>query len=205
MPPSQKRKRKPLPKRPCPCCGSILSEKTIERHASGTHVPTRINVTLAVAAQDQAKFQGKAKFQGNLDVSEDPDLSGDSSDLDSTTHPDPTNADHHGEPELHLHHDDDVGDGEPERGPTNAADHPHNHDAQIDTIIQKTWSGWRSDTEDEDEDYEGNGRVLDPDSDEESDFEWEEKGQRNRLGIDDLIDEDLQRIIAEFSTLFPRF
>jgi hypothetical protein len=92
MAPSRKRKRKPPPKRPCPCCGSIVSEKTIERHAlgthdlyfprrlliehvSGTHVPTRINVTIASAAQKRANFElSKDAFS---------DISGDSSDLDS--------------------------------------------------------------------------------------------------------------------------
>jgi hypothetical protein len=161
-----------------------LSEKTIERHASGTHVPTRINVTLAVAAS-----QERARFLGNLSG----DLSGDSSDLDeSTTHPD----------DYEDHHYDGW-DGEPGPDPPNVADHPHNHnhDAEaggLEIFIQKTWSGCRSDSEDEDEE---DGRVQDSDSlGEESEFEWEEKGIRDHLGIDDLIDEDLQRVIAEFST-----
>ena len=45
MPASRKRKRKALLKRECPCCSAILSEKTIERHLGGKHLPTRIQVT----------------------------------------------------------------------------------------------------------------------------------------------------------------
>ena len=68
MLPSQKRKRKLQPKRPCPCCSATLSEKTIERHVSGTHIPTRIKVTRAEAAQKHARFSGNSSrnLLGNL-------------------------------------------------------------------------------------------------------------------------------------------
>lgn len=178
MAPSQKRKRKPLPKRPCPCCGSILSEKTIERHASGTHVPTRINVILAVAALEQANLSSDVSASG------DPSRhsSGNAPDLDDAwdreSDPDPMTRN----PADHPHESD------PDA--MNPTDHPHDacdddgeprsnteieaRGIALEKFIQKTWSGWQSDTEDED--YEENRRNLDSDLDDESDFEWEGEG-----------------------------
>ena len=195
MAPSQKRKRKPLPKRPCPCCGSILSEKTIERHASGTHVPTRINVTIAAAAQKRANFElSKDVFS---------DLSGDSSDLDSQDlNTDPV---HFHEPGVAMPDDEDryAVDEDPL-----GFDGIDVEARRLEDIIQNTWSHRSrvddydsddSESEDEDEecrDFEGNANA----SDEDSDIEGE--GMRNGLGMNDLVEEDLQRIIAEFSTPF---
>jgi hypothetical protein len=71
--------------------------------------------------------------------------------------------------------------------------------------LENTWAGCRarvdeyqSDVEEEDSD----DNVADADSDTESEFEWEGTRTRNGLGIDDLVEEDLQRIISEFSKVF---
>ena len=80
----------------------------------------------------------------------------------------------------------------------------------LEEIIQNTWSRRarvddydsddESDEEDDDEnDLEGNTNLNASDAD--SDIEWE--GKWNGLGMNDLVDEDLQRLIAEFSALFP--
>ena len=184
MAPSNKRKRKPLPKRACPCCGSILSEKTIEHHAAGTHVPTRINVTLVGAAQ---------KHELSSDILAD--LSGDSSDIDiessgldfgSEKSPAPASP-----AAIFFAADEDRLDVvEPE------IDH------ELEEIVENTWSGRRAtvedyESDDEEEDYEGNNDASEPDSER----EWEQMGVRNGLEMDDLVDEDFQRIVAEFGAL----
>jgi hypothetical protein len=198
--PSQKRKRKPLPKRPCPCCGSLLTEKTIERHASGTHVPTRINVTLAFAAAAQKQ----TKFLNNL--SGDSSANGLDSDLESTlahksdlesVDPDPTtnaaDADHHTFDDNHTFDDKS-----------------HAKTENVEKIVQSTWlrcrsrdDEYESEVEDTEESEEDGSRpktnAVATDSDIDSEYEGEGMRIRNGLGMDDLIDEDLQRIIAEFS------
>ena len=175
MAPSQKQKRKPLPKRPCPCCRSLLSEKTIEHHASRTHIPTCINVTLAAAGWEQPKFFS--------DISGD--LSGDSSEnnpkIESSIAPHPTNAD---DDHALVKDSDSVADA-----------------GGLEKIIQ-TWSGCRSQVDYYKSDTEDKGEALEEDArDSDVDSEFEREGTRihNGLGMDDLIDEDLQCIIAEFS------
>jgi hypothetical protein len=95
MLPSRKRKCKLQPKRACPCCGAALSEITIERHVSGTHIPTRIKVTRAEAAQKRARFSGNLSgdLLGDLlgDLSGEDELECLDSDLESdleSTHSD---------------------------------------------------------------------------------------------------------------------
>ena len=81
---SRKRKCKLHPKHACPCCGAMLSEKTIERHISGTHIPTHIKVMHAEAAQKHARFSGNSSddLLGNL--SGEDELECLDSDLEST-------------------------------------------------------------------------------------------------------------------------
>ena len=167
MAPSRKQKRKPLPKRPCPCCGSILSEKTIERHASGTHVPTRINVTLATAARKRT----------NIDIFSDPidNISGSSS--DSTEHDTPDSPELNSPvpelyspvPELKL-------------------------DPQQHRLPSVDWNPAYEEEEVGSDD--GQSRLLDDIEDSGSDWGGEEFF--NGLGREDLIEEDFQRVIAEF-------
>ena len=188
-----KRKRRQDPKRACPCCGSLLSEKTIARHALGTHVPTRINVTLATAAAARKR----AKYDSSSD-------NGLISDLDS-------------EPEIHGSQlSDDQGPINDPDGdyPTCVGDDEHptfvkGEESGLKKIIHDTWSGTRSrvdeyESDEEDQDFEENSShsMADPDSDMESDFEGDGMGFRNGLAMEDLVDEDLQRIIAEFCELF---
>ena len=184
---AQKRKRKILPKRPCPCCGSILSEKTIERHSSGTHVPTCITVTIASAAATQKRAKTECE----------PFDSGDKSDLEI----------------LDFHQSEDPGTGpmdaleQDHTGPSDAVNQVNDaKTGEIKKVIQNTWSGCRSRVEEyesdaEDEDFEDDvpQAMVDSDSDIDSEFEGEVMGIRDGLGIDELVDEDLQRIIAEFS------
>lgn len=66
----------------------MLSEKTIECHLSGTHIPTRIKVTRAEAAQKRARFSGNLSgdLLGDLSGRDEPEcLDSDiESDLEST-------------------------------------------------------------------------------------------------------------------------
>jgi hypothetical protein len=201
MAPSQKRKRKSLPKRPCPCCGAVLSEKTIDRHVSGTHLPTCIKVTHASAAQK------RAKFSGNLSNDFLGDLSGDSSgndlgdsDLDSEPDFTETGSDPVGVELVPALHSPRI--NEHTVDPTWFENDENDAESkELREILETTWSGCRSrvdeyaESDAEDEDFE---EDEDSDPDPDPDFEWEEAGKRNGLGMDELIDEDLQRIIAEF-------
>jgi len=199
MLPSQKRKRKLHPKRPCPCCGATLSEKTIERHASGNHILTHIKVTHA---------QKRARFSENLsstllgDLSGKDDLESLDSDLESTHSDAGSDADlEELEETIRYTWSDRVEDYD--ESDTEDVDTTVNEPgAPRVNITQDTWSGRRarvddyvdSDTEDEDD----QPRRTDT-SDEDFDFDFEEEmGTCNGLGMDDLIDEDFQRIIAEF-------
>jgi hypothetical protein len=192
-PSSQKRKRKPLPKRPCPCCGSLLSEKTIERHASGTHVPTRINVTLAAAAKKRAKVDHSSDVFGFGDLYDDSSAI-ESSDLEQSVET-ASGMDHTPDDEAWNAADEDHGFVEPDV-----------EGGRLEEIVRDTWSRCRSrlddyesDDVDEEEGFEGNADASDPDSD----IELEGVGECNGLGMNDLVEEDIQRIIAEFSALFP--
>ncbi|KIM39918.1 hypothetical protein M413DRAFT_29075 [Hebeloma cylindrosporum] len=204
MPLSRKRKRKLYPKRPCPCCGAILSEKTIERHVSGTHIPTRIKVTHAEAAHKRARFTSN--------LSSDPlgDLSGDSDGNESFESDSESMLDdvlpREGPSDLTPQPDF-------EPAPVNTADVDANRGTgpereELEGTIRDTWSGRRARVEDyesdpEDEDFEEDvSRSQSPEnsnSDQESEFEWEGMRIPSGLGLDDLVDEDLQQIIAEFA------
>ena len=180
-----KRKCKPLPKRPCPCCGAILSEKTIEQHLSGTHLPTRIKVTHATAHLD---------FVNNLlgDLSSD--------DFDDS-------RDSRG---LGIESSDanvlDINILSTVDEPNNEPDAPHinitvnESDAPCINIIQDTWSGHHAqvndyiDSDTEDEDYEDDQPHQTDSSEEDFDFDFQEEGMGmcNGLGTDDFINEDFQ-------------
>ena len=89
------------------------------------------------------------------------------------------------------------------------------------------WSGQRSrhddhesetteDSDESDEDsilphqkgalpHQNNASDADRDSDMDSEYEWKEPGSRNGLEMDDLVDEDFQRIIAQFGVLSLSF
>ena len=56
-------------------------------------------------------------------------------------------------------------------------------------------------SDDEEDDIEGNEFVSEPDPD----IEREGMGERYGLEMDDLVDEDFQRIIYEFCAFFPSF
>ena len=203
MAPSQKRKRKPLPKRLCPCCRAILSEKTIERHASGSHVPTRINVTLAAAAA------APSQKHADLKLSSMGDISGSSSDEES----DICDVESSG---MDIGHETTTGyhvqvglDTRVDEDPQ-YVDPPHfeepEHDLELEEIVHNTWSGRRAtvedyESDDEEDDIEGNEFVPEPDPD----IETEGMGERYGLEMDDLVDEDFQRIIYEFCAFFPSF
>jgi hypothetical protein len=130
------------------------------------------------------------------------------SDLESTHSGDPIS----GGPDL------DLDSNEAEQQP-DAERHACVEDSESDAkagglerIIQTTWSGCRSQVDEyesdaEDEDYEENTsppmtNARHADSEIDSEFEWDGMGKRNGLGMDDLVDEDLERIIAEFSAHF---
>ena len=193
MAPSGKRKRKPLPKRPCPCCGSILSEKTIERHSSGSHVPTQINVTLAAAA---------AQKRTNVDVFSDlyEDFSGystDSTERDSTDSPEfPVPQ---LKPQLQLdpkRHRELSVDWNPAEEEDYDVEKDDGNSRMLDDILQKSWAECRPQVDEDESDEEGDSSESDEGR--ESGSEWGGEGIYNGLGRDDLIEEDLQRLIAEF-------
>ena len=184
---SRKRKRKPLPKRPCPCCGSILSEKTIERHASGTHVPTRIFVKLAGASQKHADVELSSEIVG--------DLSQDSSDVEYSLQVNDAEKFPKRSSDQGLLIDED---GHPEEEEAHGFD-----DHDLEEIVQNMWSGRQAtvedyESDDEEEDFDGSDNASEPDSD----LESEQMGFRDGLWMDDLVDEDFQRVIAEFGVFF---
>ena len=198
MAPSRKRKRKPLPKRPCPCCGSILSEKTIERHASGTHVPTRINVTLATAARKRT----------NIDIFSDPidNISGSSSDSTERDTPDspelnsPVPELYSPVPELKL-------DPQQHRlpsvdwNPAYEEEDVGSDDGQsrlLDDILKRSWSACRPQVDRYDSDSEEDGDGSESYDMEDSGSDWGGEEFFNGLGREDLIEEDFQRVIAKF-------
>jgi len=209
MAPSQKRKRKATLKCPCPCCSAVLSEKTIERHLGGTHLPTRIEVT-RTAASSHKRWCPEVISVSNpsSDLSSDSsDLSSDSSDAESTQ----TGAFEIRVGMIELE--------QPHIEPDTVNDIVNDSQVRSDTeedaleqIVQESWSGhhsrvddYESDTEAEDfnEDSALPRQIKggDSDSDLDSEFEWKDTGMHNGLELDDLIDEDLQRIIAEFGVL----
>jgi len=104
MAPSHKRKRKALPKCPCPCCSAVLSEKTIERHLEGTYLPTHIKVACAAAAPHKRPCSEKTHIStSSSDLSSD--LSSDSSDISSDSTVDdfgPSGRSEAGKVELEL-------------------------------------------------------------------------------------------------------
>jgi hypothetical protein len=156
-----------------------LSTKTINRHAAGKHVPTRITVTLA------------ALKEGNLETSDSDastdNLSGDFNQFDP--------PDNDADPPTCIQ----VEDRQSETNP-----------GGLPEIIQKAWCGsrsrldeYQSDLEEEDfDDNEAPDGDAEADSEGDSEFDWQENGIRNGLGQDDLVDEDLQRVISEFGRLF---
>jgi hypothetical protein len=209
MAPSRKRKRKPPPKRSCPCCSAVLSEKTIQRHLGGTYLPTHIKVTRAAATPHKRHHSEKrAVSTSSFDLSGD--ISSDSSNLSSAqVESDPRNV-NGSEPELeHLEEiipEADAG--------TQARSAAGSDDLELEEIIEQTWSGRRarvddyesdteSDTDSEDFNEEGanssDSSTGSESSDEDLDSESPEIGTRNGLGMDDLVDEDFQRLISEFS------
>ena len=207
MAPSNKRKRKPLPKRPCPCCGSILSEKTIERHSSGTHVPTRINVTLAAAAR---KYPNHVLVDYLSDASTDStDLGFSVSDLDDNPHPGPAVARNHApgpNPEAAEHAYELEPAVDLNTADEDDRDHTRVEEGRFNAkMLQDSWPARRSHVDsDAEEDFFLEGKDDSGDSDSDLDFgsDCEGEGIRNGLAIDDLVEEDLQRLIAEFSAPF---
>ena len=222
MPAPPKRKRKPLPKRACPCCSALLSEKTIERHLGGRHVPNRIQVTRAAASSHPHSLNPTDSI-GDLssDVASDvSDVSSDVSSVSSDHSQDKSSAVEikrvtvvppfndinppfnninppFNDPETNL--DGDLANIDP---PFNDPDTTSNLDADLAEIIQNTWSRRRVDNYDEDTE---DGSLID-DEEHDSDLEFElgsdETEMRNGLGLDDLVNEDFQRIISEFRTSF---
>ena len=177
-----KRKCEPLPKCACPCCGAILCEKTIERHLTGTHLPTHIKVTHAAAHLDSVD-----------------NLSGDVSSDDSDDSRDSRGLDIESSDANVL----DIDVLSTVNEPDNEPDAPHinitvnESDAPCVNITQDTWSGCRAQVNDyidsntEDKDYEDDQPHQTDPSEEDFDFDFEEEmGTHNGLGTDDLIDED---------------
>ena len=205
MAPPTKRKRRPLPKRACPCCSAILSEKTIERHLGGTHVPNRIQVTRAAASSHPHSLNPINSYD---DLSSD--VASDASGVSSNVSPS-VSSDHESKDVTIVAPLNDI------NPPFNDIDPPFNDPVndELAEIVRNTWSGRRGDnydedTEDEDtEDEDYHGSPIDdimPNEEHDSDAEFElgsdETGMRNGLGLDDLANEDFQRIIAEFGTSF---
>ena len=206
MAPSHKRKRKPLPKRACPCCFSLLSEKTIDRHLAGKHVPNKIKVTRAAAYscnQDHGSAHNTSGRSSDFEISTDvsSEVSGEvfsegfsdvSGDFRNSADPDPIQTGNFdsGIPFDEAETANDVGEE------SRAAE-------KVDfvKVVQETWSGRRTTIEVEESDTDGEEdpiRYEDTDSELDLDIAAEETGLRNGLGMDDLIDEDFQRIIANF-------
>jgi hypothetical protein len=206
MAPSRKRKRKPYPKRACPCCQVILSEKTIERHLGGNHVPNRIKVIRAAASSHN--HGGPPHKTNSLsdpssdDSSDDPTGSDLSSDL-STVFSDSSDGEDAQTDGLELQ----GGSINPPFNPPfndleNINDRSDNGMDKPDLaeIIKETWSGRRSEMDNLDSDTDTDDSLphQNDESDSDSDLDWKEPGMRNGLDIDDLVNEDFQRIIAEF-------
>ena len=216
MAPSHKRKRKALPKRPCPCCSAVLSEKTIERHLEGTYLPTHIKVARAAAAPHKRPRSEKTHIStSSSDLSSD--LSSDSSDISSDSTVDdfgPSGRSEAGEVELEL---ETVNNAQTGSDPRNVNGTWAGSDAgaragsaagsdNLEEIIQDTWSRRRARVDDyesdtESEDFNEDADSRDSGSDVDSEFESPEMGTRNGLEMDDLVDEDFQRLIAEFGAL----
>ena len=210
MAPSHKQKRKALPKHACPCCSAFLSEKTIERHLGGTYLPTHIKVTCAAAAPHRSEKQPVST--SSSDLSSDSDSSCLSS-VDDEVELEPDNAEIGSDPgnvDGTWAGSDAGTQAGPATGPV----------ARLEEMVQDTWSGhcarvddYESDTESEDFNEHANGRdsdsderdldsdERDSDSDVDLEFDLPEMGTRNGLEIDDLVDEDFQRLIAEFGAL----
>ena len=189
MAPSGKRKRKPLHKRPCPCCGSVLSEKTIERHSSGSHVPTRINVTLAAAAAHK-RTNVDENFSG---------YSTDSTERDSTDSTEPNFPVPRLEPQLQLdpkRHRELSVDWNPAEEEDCDGEKDDGESRMLDDILQKSWAECLPEVDEDESDEEGDSSESDDGR--ESGSEWGGEGIYNGLGRDDLIEEDFQRLIAEF-------
>lgn len=219
MPASRKRKRKALLKRECPCCSAILSEKTIERHLGGKHLPTRIQVTHSQAYSSSHKRRRpqslSASDSGN-------DLSTDISSGSSISSDIKFTLSHH---PTHSHHPDIEPEpvGSDSRSQAGTDKHlfdshvisPAGTDTEEDNvpkIVKDTWSGRRSHVEDyhsdsEDDDFNKHtfpqqGKPTHSASESDSEFEWNETGMRNGLEMEDLVNEDFERIIAQFGA-FP--
>jgi hypothetical protein len=212
MAPSRKRKRKPYPKRACPCCQAILSEKTIERHLGGNHVPNRIKVIRAAASSHNhggPPHKTNSLSDSSSDDSTGSDLSSDLSTVFSDSSDDeeaqldgleiqggsfipPINPPINDLENINPPFDDleNINDRS-----DNGMDKP-----DLAEIIKETWSGRRSkmDHLDSDTDADDSLAHQNDESDSDSDLEWKEPGMRNGLDIDDLVNEDFQRIIAEF-------
>ena len=204
MLPSQKQKRKLHPKRPCPCCGATLLEKTIERHASGNHILTHIKVT---HAQKRARFSGNSSRDLLGDLSGEDELECLDSDLESdleSTHSDAMPEE--GQSGLDLHEPlPDIDPAQPNTADT--AQMTRGSDADLEDLeetVRNTWQrarveDYKSDEEDNDfEDAPRRPQTNTGDSDLESESEWEGMRIPDGLGTDDFVDEELQRIIAEF-------
>jgi hypothetical protein len=166
-----------------------LSKKTINRHASGAHVPTRITVTLA------------AHKQANLESSESDsstcDLSGDSDGYDP--HPLVIPADGEVTEDLNTGTwntlDEDQHGGLPEIiqkawSRSRNAPNEYNSDDEDDHLNQNAVENNENTAENGSQPMAGADMGADTDSDVDSEFEWEGSGMRNGLGMEDLVDED---------------
>lgn len=187
MPQKRKLESTSLAKHPCPCCGSLLTKKTIKRHASGAHVPTRITVTLA------------AHKQANPETSDSDASGGDSGDLSGDFNP--------ADGPIPL--DADTPADAPACIPVEEHDQSEAKAGGLPELVRNAWGGSRSrlyeyQSDMEEEDFYEKGSQAKPDEDGDTDteggseFEWEERGIRKDLGIDDLVEEDLQRVISQF-------
>jgi hypothetical protein len=186
-----------------------LSQKTIERHSSGTHVPTRINVTLAATARKRPNIDPENYLSD--DSTDSTDLAFSLSDLDDKPNPEAALARNPAQeypPEPHPEHALEL---EPAVD-WNTADeledaYEGRFDAEtllLDNMLRDSWSTCRSqvDSDDEEENFEGKDDSGDSDSDLDLGCDWEGDGIRNGLAMDELVEEDLQRLIAEFSAPF---
>jgi hypothetical protein len=182
----------------------VLSEKTIEQHLGGIYLPTRIKVTRAAASHKRQRPERVSVSNPSSDLSSDSDSgwSGGSGPESIQTEAFEIQV---GKIELEQPciEPDTVNQSTVIDNPQIISDA---EEGDFEQVVQDTWSGCHSRVDD----YESNTEVedfdkdKDSDSDVDSEFDWGERGMRNGLEMDDLIDEDFQHIIAEFGVLtFP--
>ena len=137
------RKKKPVLKHHCPCCGEYLTKKTIDRHLTGKHLPTRIQVTLSKQNRDSSVGNFSSSNLSSSDVSnldsDNGEVDMDDGEINSNTSDLEFNKD------VNFEHDNFEYD---------AVNMEENFETQhtIAEVISNTWSGRRAEVHEHESD-----------------------------------------------------